>query len=43
MSAEVEGAEDVDGDLGVEAKALEADGVYDIAVLVEGADLEIRL
>ena len=43
VRAEIEGAEDVEGDFAVEAEPLEADSVYDIAVLVEGADLEIRL
>ena len=43
VRAEIEGAKDVEGDFAVEAEPLEADSVYDIAVLVEGADLEIRL
>ena len=43
VRAEIEGAKDVEGYFAVEAEPLEADSVYDIAVLVEGADLEIRL
>ena len=43
VRAEIEGAEDVEGDFAVEAEPLEADSVYDIAALVERADLRGEL
>ena len=43
VRAEIEGPKDIQGDLAVEAKTLEADSVYDIAALVERADLRGEL
>ena len=39
MGTKVEGAQDIEGDLTVETKALEADSGNDITVLVESTDL----
>ena len=40
MRAEVEGTEDIEGDLAIKAKTLEADASYDVAALVQRTDLE---
>ena len=43
MGAEVERAEDVEGNLTIKTESLEPYGVDYIAILIQGTDLEIKL
>lgn len=42
MGAEVEGTEDVERNFAIEAESLESNGVDHIAILIQGADLEVK-